>query len=167
MRDEHVFRAFVVACSPSLLRTAYLLTHDQAYAEDLLQTALTKAWFAWERLNDDPRAYVRRVLVTTSVSWRRRRWSREVPTEKLPEPPLTGTVDDRAPGQDLWAALGRLPARQRAVVVLRFYEDLSVAETAQLLGCSVGTVKSQCSKALASLRRDTALAPVSEEGSRP
>ena len=167
MSDEDAFRAFVVACSPSLLRTAYLLTHDQQYAEDLLQTALTKAWFAWGRLNDDPRPYVRRVLVTTSVSWWRRRWTREVPTGKLPERPVTGMVVDRAPGQDLWDAIGRLPARQRAVVVLRYYEDLSEAETAQLLGCSVGTVKSQCSKALASLRRDSALAPVSEERSRP
>lgn len=165
--DEEAFRAFVVACSPGLVRTAYLLTHDPEYAEDLQQTALMKAWFAWGRLNDDPRPYVRRVLVTTSVSWWRRRWTREVPTEKLPEPQVTGTIDDRAAGQDLWAAIGRLPARQRAVVVLRYYEDLSEAETAQLLGCSVGTVKSQGSKALANLRRDTALAPVNEEQSRP
>jgi RNA polymerase sigma-70 factor (sigma-E family) len=167
MSDEDAFRAFVVACSPSLLRTAYLLTHDQGYAEDLLQAALMKAWFAWGRLNDDPRRYVRRVLVTTSVSWWRRRWTREVPTEKVPEPRLTSMIDDRASGQDLWDAIGRLPARQRAVVVLRYYEDLSEAGTAQLLGCSVGTVKSQCSKALASLRRDIALAQVREERSRP
>jgi RNA polymerase sigma-70 factor (sigma-E family) len=167
MSDEEAFRAFVVACSPALLRTAYLLTHDKELAEDLLQTALTKTWFAWSRLNDDPRRYVRRVLVTTSVSWWRRRWNREVPTEWLPEPMRPGQSDERATGLDLWNAIGHLPARQRAVVVLRYYEDLSEAETAQLLGCSVGTIKSQCAKALASLKRDTALATETEERSRP
>jgi RNA polymerase sigma-70 factor (sigma-E family) len=166
MSDEEAFRAFVVASSPALLRTAYLLTRDKDLAEDLLQTALTKTWFAWGRLNDDPRRYVRRVLVTTSVSWWRRRWNREVPTERIPEPP-PGQLDERAAGLDLWNAIGHLPVRQRAVVVLRYYEDLSEAETAQLLGCSIGTIKSQCSKALASLKRDTALAPVTEERSRP
>jgi RNA polymerase sigma-70 factor (sigma-E family) len=167
MSDEDAFRAFVAACSPGLLRTAYLLTHDEDLAEDLLQTALTKTWFAWGRLNGDPRPYVRRVLVTTSVSWWRRRWTREVPTEELPERPTFEQIDERAAGQDLWNAIGRLPGRQRAVVVLRYYEDLSEAETAQLLDCSVGTVKSQCSKALASLRRDTVLEPVAEKRSRP
>ena len=165
MTDDAAFRDFVVARSPALLRTAYLLTHDQALAEDLLQTALTKTWFVWDRLSEDPVLYVRRVLVNTSVSWWRRRWTGEVATERLPEPP--GEASDRSAGQDLWTAIGHLPARQRAVVVLRYYEDLSEADTARLLGCSVGTVKSQCSKALAKLKRDTALAPVSEERSRP
>jgi RNA polymerase sigma-70 factor (sigma-E family) len=163
MTDDAAFRAFVTARSRGLLRTAYLLTHDQGMAEDLLQTALTKTWFAWDRLDDDPLPYVRRVLVTTSVSWWRRRWRRELPTDELPEMPASGAVDDRAGTQDLWVAIGRLPVRQRAVVVLRYYEDLSEAETADLLGCSVGTVKSQCSRALAKLRLDAALEPVSEE----
>jgi RNA polymerase sigma-70 factor (sigma-E family) len=166
MTDDAAFRAFVVSRSPSLFRTAYLLTHDQGLAEDLLQTALTKTWFAWGRLNDDPLLYVRRVLVTTSVSWWRRRWTGEVPTEKLPEPPVCGVVVDGAARQDLWNAIGRLPARQRAVVVLRFYEDLSEAQTSDLLGCSVGTVKSQTSKALAKLKSDTALMPITEERSQ-
>jgi RNA polymerase sigma-70 factor (sigma-E family) len=166
MTDDAAFRAFVIARSPGLLRTAFLLTHDQGLAEDLLQTALTKTWFVWARLDEDPYRYVRRVLVTTSVSWWRRRWRGEVPTERLPERPVAGGFDDRAAGQDLWDAMGRLPMRQRAVVALRYYEDLSEAETAELLGCSVGTVKSQCSKALANLKRDTALQPVAENRSQ-
>ena len=163
MTDDAAFCAFVTARSPALLRTAYLLTHDEGMAEDLLQTALTKSWFVWDRLDDDPLRYVRRVLVTTSVSWWRRRWRGELPTEGLPELPASGEVDDRAGAQDLWVAIGHLPVRQRAVVVLRYYEDLSETETADLLGCSVGTVKSQCSRALAKLRLDAALEPVSEE----
>ena len=138
MTDNAAFRAFVVARWPGLLRTAYLLTHDQGLAEDLLQTALTKTWSAWDRINDDPVLYVRRVLVTTSVSWWRRRWVGELPTDRLPESSAPGEADDRAAGQDLWVAIGHLPVRQRAVVVLRYYEDLSEAETADLLGCSVG-----------------------------
>ena len=163
MTDDDAFSAFVVARSPALLRTAFLLTHDEGLAEDLLQTALTKTWFAWNRLDDDPVRYVRRILVTTSVTWWRRLWRGELATGALPEVP--GTADDRAGAQDLWTALGHLPARQRAVVVLRYYEDLSEAETADLLGCSVGTVKSQCSRALARLRVDSALAPATEDRS--
>ncbi len=163
MADPTGFDAFVVARSPSLLRTAYLLTQDRGLAEDLLQTALTKAWFAWGRLNDeDPVRYVRRVLVTTSVSWHRRRWIGERPTERIPEPE---EGEEHAAGQDLWIAIGHLPPRQRAVVVLRYYEDLTEVETAQLLDCSVGTVKSQCSKAMAKLRLDAALVPAESEGS--
>ena len=164
MTDEADFRAFVVARSPGLLRTAFLLTHDQGLAEDLLQTALTKTWFAWDRLNDDPYRYVRRVLVTTSVSWWRRKWRGELPTEVLPEASHSSGIEwAEQHGQDLWIAIGRLPARQRAVVVLRYYEDLTEAESADLLGCSVGTVKSQCSKALAKLRVDAAVQLVTEE----
>lgn len=177
-RDD--FDAFVAARSTRLLRTAYLLTHDRSLAEDLLQTALAKAWFAWGRIDGAPEAYVRRIMVNTYATWWRRRWNGEEPTETLPERhgagdragDRAGQVDDRT---DLWRALGRLPKRQRAVVVLRFYEDLSEADTAELLGCTVGTVKSQASKALAKLRLDprlldsTAATPTpatSKEGSR-
>ena len=169
MADTAEFDPFVLARSPALLRTAYLLVRDEAMAEDLLQTALTKAWFAWERIDGDPERYVRRILATTAASWWRRRWHRELPTAALPE---RSTADGRVTGdgagrdQDLWNAVGRLPARQRAVVVLRWLEDRTEAETADLLGCSVGTVKSQCSKALAKLRIDAALVPV-DEGSKP
>lgn len=165
MADEAEFDAFVVARSHALLRTAYLLTHDEGRAEDLLQTALTKAWFAWRRIDGPPEAYVRRVLVTTSASWWRRRWNRETPTEVLPERGADGV--EAPPGeQDLWNAIGHLPPRQRAVVVLRYLEDRTEAETAQLLDCSVGTVKSQCAKALAKLRLDATLEPRTNERSR-
>lgn len=150
---------FVATRSPALLRTAYLLTRDHALAEDLLQTALTKAWFAWRRIDGDPEPYVRRILVNTYATWWRRRWRDEHPTEVLPETPASPDRHTSAEdSHDLWQAMGRLPRRQRAVVVLRFFEDLSVAETAHLLGCSTGTVKSQLSKALAKLRIDPALA---------
>ncbi|WP_243056742.1 SigE family RNA polymerase sigma factor [Nocardioides sp. SR21] len=150
------FDEFVAARSTGLLRTAYLLTHDHALAEDLLQTALTKAWFAWSRIQGDPEPYVRKVLVNTFSSWWRRKWNGEHAYADLPETP-TGEdgADDR---HDLWTAMGRLPRRQRAVIVLRFVEDLSEAETARALGISNGTVKSQTSKALAKLRIDPALA---------
>jgi RNA polymerase sigma-70 factor (sigma-E family) len=149
------FDAFVTARSRALLRTAYLLTRDHALAEDLVQTALAKAWFHWSRIREDnPEPYVRRILVTTYSSWWRRRWNGEIPTEELPDAPTPNGEDEL----DLWDAIGRLPRRQRAVVVLRFYEDLSEAETARLMGSSVGTVKSQTAKALAKLRLDPAIA---------
>ncbi|MFC6287198.1 SigE family RNA polymerase sigma factor [Nocardioides sp. GCM10027113] len=152
------FDDFVAARSSGLLRTAYLLTHDHALAEDLLQTALTKAWFAWSRIETHPEAYVRRILVTTYASWWRRKWNGEHATGDLPEPGVpdgTAAVDA---GHDLWRAMERLPRRQRAVLVLRYFEDLTEAQTADLLGVTVGTVKSQASKALAKLRIDPALA---------
>jgi RNA polymerase sigma-70 factor (sigma-E family) len=152
------FDEFVAVRSASLLRTAYLLTRDHGLAEDLLQTSLTRAWFAWDRIATHPEAYVRRILVNTYSSWWRRRWNGEHATEELPD----GGAPDHADGadrkQDLWLAMGRLPRRQRAVVVLRYFEDRSVSETADLLGCTTGTVKSQLSKALAKLRIDPALA---------
>lgn len=148
------FDEFVAARSDALLRTAYLLTRDHGLAEDLLQSSLTKAWFAWGRIDGRAESYVRRILVTTYASWWRRKWNGEHATGELPESGHVDTVGDT----DLWTALGRLPRRMRAVVVLRYYEDLTEAETAQLLGCSVGTVKSQTSKALSKLRIDPALA---------
>ncbi len=160
MADHAEFDAFVLACTPRLVRTAYLLVHDRQLAEDLVQTALTKTWFAWGRVEGNPEPYVRKVMVTTAVSWWRRRWTGEVPSERLPE---RAGAPAEGPDHDVWQALGRLPARQRAVVVLRFYEDLSEADTADLLGCSVGTVKSQCARALAKLRVDDALRPLQDQ----
>lgn len=149
------FDDFVAARSPALLRTAYLLTRDHALAEDLLQTALTKAWFAWRRIDGHPEAYVRRILVTTYASWWRRRWNGEQAHETLPERAVDPA--DAEASHDLWQAMTQLPRRQRAVVVLRYFEDLSVAETAAALEVSEGTVKSQLSKALAKLRIDPRL----------
>ena len=154
MADRSGFDEFVATRSRALLRTAYLLTGDHGLAEDLLQTALAKCWFAWGRIDGSPEPYVRRVLATTYATWWRRRWRGERPTGELPDrgdPPATAPVDDR---DALWRALGALPRRQRAVVVLRYYEDLSEAETAAALGISKGTVKSQAAKALSALRRD-------------
>nr|WP_240770330.1 SigE family RNA polymerase sigma factor [Nocardioides sp. GY 10127] len=150
------FEEFVAARSGVLLRTAYLLTHDHALAEDLLQTALAKAWPAWGRI-EEPEAYVRRVLVTTFSSWWRRRWNGETPTEVLPETHAPDAHAAAGAREDLWSAMARLPRRQRAVVVLRYLEDLTEAQTADALGCSVGTVKSQTSKAFAKLRIDPSL----------
>jgi RNA polymerase sigma-70 factor (sigma-E family) len=164
MARESEFDGFVIDRSPALLRSAYLLVQDEGLADDLLQTALTKAWFAWRRI-EDPEAYVRRIMVTTSASWWRRRWNGETPTE-APDPDRRMRLDEPAPAQDLWVALGHLPRRQRAVVVLRYLEDRTETETAALMGCSVGTVKSQCAKALAKLRVDRAL-DWDVEGSRP
>jgi RNA polymerase sigma-70 factor (sigma-E family) len=157
MADRSGFDEFVATRSPALLRTAYLLTGDHGLAEDLLQTVLAKCWFAWGRIGGPPEPYVRRALATTYATWWRRRWRAERATGELPDrgdPAATGTVDDR---DALWRALGALPRRQRAVVVLRYYEDLSEAETATALGISTGTVKSQAAKALAALRRDADL----------
>lgn len=154
---EEEFRAFVAARSPALLRTSYLLVGgDWALAEDLLQVALTKTYLAWGRIADRGavEAYVRTTLATTAISWWRRRWTGERATEVLPE----GIGADVAAGIDerdaLWRLVRRLPARQRAVLVLRFYEDLSEAETARTLGLSPGTVKSHTSRALARLRAE-------------
>ncbi|MEV0390317.1 SigE family RNA polymerase sigma factor [Nonomuraea sp. NPDC050643] len=154
MADRAIFQYFVVSRSDRLLRTAYLLTRDWGVAEDLLQESLAKAWFAWPGI-DEPEAYVRKALVTTYTSWWRRRWRRELPSDELPEAVTHDPGDDgRA---ELWRAVGRLPTRQRAVIVLRFYEDLPVSEVAGLLGCQEGTVKSQTAKALAKLRVDEAI----------
>lgn len=155
--ERVTFDDFVQARSSRLLRLAYLLTRDHALAEDLLQTALTKAWFAWGRIEGEPEPYVRRVMVNTFASAWRRKWNGERPTEELPEHPGDDFATASTHRHDLWDALGRLPRRQRAVVVLRFFEDLSEAETARVLECSTGTVKSQTSKALAKLRIDPAL----------
>jgi RNA polymerase sigma-70 factor (sigma-E family) len=148
------FRQFVAARSAALLRTAYLLVGDWAHAEDLLQTALTKTYLAWRRLGEIEavEAYARRVLVTTATSWWRRRWHGERPTAALPDRPTADQIELHVERQAMWRQVHALPARQRAVLVLRFYEDLTEVETARVLGVTVGTVKSQCARALATLR---------------
>ncbi len=151
---EAEFRQFVAARSAALQRTAYLLVGDWAHAEDVLQTALTKTYLAWKRLGEIEavEAYARRVLVNTATSWWRRRWHGERPTEIMPERAAPDRLDEQLERQAMWRHVQALPTRQRAVLVLRFYEDLTEADTAQVLGVAVGTVKSQCARALASLR---------------
>jgi RNA polymerase sigma-70 factor, ECF subfamily len=152
---EEDFREFVAARSPALLRTSYLLAGDWATAEDLLQTALTKTYLAWKRLGEieavEP--YARRVLVNTATSWWRRRWHGERPTEVLPERPAPDQIEEQLERDALWRHVRTLPARQRAVLVLRFYEDMSEAQTAAMLNISPGTVKSQTFRALNTLRQ--------------
>jgi RNA polymerase sigma-70 factor (sigma-E family) len=159
------FASYVRARQPVLLRTARSLTANPSDAEDLLQTALAKTYVAWERIEDHRAVdgYVRRALLNTRTSqWRKRRVD-EFACEELPEPEPVPGGDDPAERQALhdamWRAVLRLPARQRAMVVLRYYEDLSEAQTAEVLGVSVGTVKSAVSRALGKLREDPDLVP--------
>jgi RNA polymerase sigma-70 factor (sigma-E family) len=164
---EPEFEEFVTVRGPRLLRVAWLLTGDAHLAEDLLQTVLAKVWPRWERIaGDSPEAYVRKAMVNTFASWWQRRWRGEVPYEVLPDVAAADVFDAVDLEHSLAAAIRLLPPRQRAVVVLRYFEDLSVEETAEVLGCRSGTVKSQAAKALATLRgRLTVPSPV-EGGER-
>lgn len=153
--DQPEFAAWVDARRPTLWRSAWLLTGDHHRADDLVQTALLKVWPRWTRVSaaGDPEPYVRRVIYTTYLAWWRRRWNAELPTANLPEPAVAADAEH----VDLAAALAALPKGQRAVIVARFYEDLSVAETAHLLEVSEGTVKSQTARALSALRNSSLL----------
>jgi RNA polymerase sigma-70 factor (sigma-E family) len=155
------FTDFVTVQGRGLLRTAWLLTGDWPAAEDLVQTTFIKVWRHWERVRDtdDPAAYVRRILVNTHLKMLRRRWSGERPAAELPEgTDALDALEASDVRHSLRAALATLPPRQRAVVVLRYFSDLSEAQTAAELGCSVGTVKSQASRAMVTLRSHPALA---------
>ncbi|HVB28002.1 MAG TPA: SigE family RNA polymerase sigma factor [Mycobacteriales bacterium] len=165
MGEPEGFRDFVAARSPALLRTAWLLTGDWARAEDLVQTALAKVWPRWDTIHrsDDPEVYVRRVLVTTQATWWRRHWRAEVPTALIPDAATAHDAYEQAETRAaVLHALRQLPRRQRAVIVLRFYEDLTETQTARVLDCSVGTVKSQTAKALTKLRAQPGLSPVTD-----
>ena len=162
MREPDGFREFVQGRSPSLLRTAWMLTGDAAAAEDLLQTALARTWPHWSRVSQgQPSAYVRAVMVRTNASWRARFWTREkatdlttvgdgIPIDQYADTDPSGPVTDRVV---LVEALAELPVRQRQAVVLRYFDDLSVREVAEIMACSEGTVKSQTAKGLARLRQ--------------
>jgi RNA polymerase sigma-70 factor (sigma-E family) len=166
-RRDADFEAWMTARQPALLRTAYLLTGDAHAAEDLVQTVLARLYLAWERIRDREHvdAYARRALVNEHRSaWRRPFRRREVVTDRPPEHGVAHEFDDRH--DVLWAFVCSLPPRQRAVVVLRYYEELSEAETADALGISVGTVKSQASRALAALRDRLPEHPELQEGDR-
>ncbi|TDD99139.1 SigE family RNA polymerase sigma factor [Jiangella asiatica] len=156
--DEASFREFVDARSTRLLRTAFLLTGDWHLAEDLVQETLVKLYVVWRRVTrrDDNEPYARKTLVNTYIDSTRRPWRREHAVEAVPDRIGTGDPADRGdPGtrDRLLAALAGVPPRQRAVLVLRFWEDLSVNQVAELLGCSSGNVKSQTVRGLERLRQ--------------
>jgi RNA polymerase sigma-70 factor (sigma-E family) len=160
------FEEYVAARGDWLHHTAWLLTGDHQRAEDLVQTALGKAWARWSRIavsgEGSYDGYVRKVMMNTYISWWHRRWTTEYPTEALPETNAAGSApdagDEAARRHDVAAALAVLPRGQRAVLVLRYFHDLTEAQTAEVLGCSIGTVKSQANRALARLRTSPALA---------
>jgi RNA polymerase sigma-70 factor (sigma-E family) len=165
MRADDGFAAFAASCSPALLRSARLLTGDHHLAEDLVQAVLLKLYLRWGRSRrwDSPPAYARRVLFTTYLAWSGRRWSGERATGALPERPAAGPdpFADAETGP-VQQALAGLPRGQRAVLVARFHEDLSVEQTAALLGITTGTVKSQTAKALDRMRQALVTEPVEE-----
>ncbi|NUT47376.1 MAG: SigE family RNA polymerase sigma factor [Saccharothrix sp.] len=150
MDRDQGFDEYVDARALVMRRTAYLLCGDWHRAEDLVQTALTKLYVAWPRVRrDSPDAYARQVLIRTAIDDSRRAFRRR---EKVVDSVPDGRACDATSDLDVRRALAALPAGQRAVVVLRYWEDLSVTETARLLGRTEGTVKSQAAKGLAALR---------------
>ena len=163
------FAQFIEARQLALQRTAWLLTNDWALAQDLVQTALARSWPYWERIRrrDDPEIYVRRVMVNTWSTWRRRRWRSERPSSELADQAdmgdLAGEVTTRVAVASLLASL---TDRQRAVVVLRLFDDLSEAQVALILGCATGTVKATLSQAMDRLRRDPQLIDLMERRAR-
>jgi RNA polymerase sigma-70 factor (sigma-E family) len=172
MAESDGFRYFVMSRSPGLVRAAWLLTGDLATAEDLVQTSLAKVWSRWAQVvrQDAPEAYARRVMMSTFLTWNRRRWHAELSFGELPD--TTEASNDLHEVELRWSvarALRTLPPRQRAVVVLRYFEDLTEVQVARALSCSVGTVKSQNAKAIKQLRTNpqlTALFVSPEEAAR-
>jgi RNA polymerase sigma-70 factor (ECF subfamily) len=153
---------FLAVRGAALLRTAYLICGDRDHAEDLFQNAMARLLVHWPRVaNGDPEAYARRTLVNATINWRQRLRARESVVAQVPEWAGSDFTVEQADRDEMWRRLAALPRRQRAVLVLRYYEDLTESQTAALLGCSVGTVKSQHAKALATLRkpRDTEATP--------
>jgi RNA polymerase sigma-70 factor (sigma-E family) len=159
------FTEFVTVCSHRLLRAAWLLTGDAGRAEDLLQTVLAKVWRHWERIDsNNAEAYVRRMLFTTYMTWWRRKWRAETPTHLVPERAQPSDMAAESAERDaINRALAKVSRQQRAILVLRFLDDLSVTETADLLGCSQATVKTQTSRALAAMRTDPQLQGIRAE----
>ena len=160
---ERTFRVFAVSRRPLLRRTAFLLCGDWHQADDLVQTALVKLYVAWPRIRatESPDGYAHRTLVRCYLDERRRPWRRESPSDLLDHDAVTTRATDEL--LDLRAALARLPKRQRATLLLRFWVDASVAETAAALGVTEGTVKSQAARALDTLRARLVDVPAMEE----
>jgi RNA polymerase sigma-70 factor (sigma-E family) len=163
------FVQFMEARQMALQRTAWLLTSDWALAQDLVQTALARSWPYWGRIrrSDDPEIYVRRVMVNTWATWRRRRWRAEQPAGELADQPAAGDLaGEVATRLAVRSVLAALTDRQRAVVVLRLFDDLSESQVAQILGCAVGTVKATMSQAMTRLRSDPQVANLMERRAR-
>jgi RNA polymerase sigma-70 factor (sigma-E family) len=153
--DEAAFREFAAAARPRLVRTAYLLCGDQHEAHDLVQVALLRVHRRWRAIErrDQPQVYARQVLVNLAASfWRRRLRAPLLALTAAGERGEPDTTEAFADREELWDAVMTLPPRMRAVLVLRYFEELSEAETAAALQCSVGSVKSQASRGLARLR---------------
>ena len=158
MPNEPSFEDFVTARGAALLRHAYVLTGDRGEAEDLVQEVLAHLYRKWDRVavSTSPEAYVRTSITRQFLSWRRRRSSTERVTDRVPAPAAALDMADRLAGADaVWRALATLPRRQRAILALRFYDDQSDAQIAQILGVSASHVRAQASRALATLRRTT------------
>ena len=149
---EDGFRACVAVRREPLRRSVYLMCGDWYLADDVVQDAMTRLYAVWERVarRGDPEAYARRIVVNLLIDHSRRPARRELPSETIPESAGPGSADDRR--EILASALAEVPPRQRATLVLRFWEGLSVEETASIMNCSTGTVKSSTSKGLANLR---------------
>lgn len=165
MTAEEQFDGFVHSASPGLLRAAWLLAGNWPAAEDLVQTAFERTWPRWAKLADDQQrnAYLHRVLANAFLKGRRRKWVGELPVAQVPQLASWDESDAIAVRAGLLAAVRRLPARQRAVIALRYLADLTEPQTAAAMGCSVGTVKSYSSRALAALRADPAIADLFTE----
>jgi RNA polymerase sigma-70 factor (sigma-E family) len=150
------FAGFMRERYPALVRSAFLLTGDRGRAEDLVQTSLARTYQAWQKV-DTPEAYTRTVMLRLWMRWSRRKWRGELPGP-LPESAETDPALEQVEiGDVVLRALARLDRDQRAVIVLRYWEQRSEAEIAELLGCSAGTVKSRASRAIATLREEPRL----------
>lgn len=154
--DEADYEEFYASAWPRLYRLTYAISGDVGRAEDAVQSALAKAYASWRRVTsaEHPEAYVRRMAVNEVLGVRRRGWWKSERPGHVPDVGLPGSTEQEVVDRSaLWQALSTLAPRQRAVLVLRYYEDLSEQQIAEVLGCSRGTVKSQASNALATLRR--------------
>ncbi len=166
--DPDGFAEFVAARERTLQRSAWLLTGDWALAEDLVQTALVRSWPRWERIRrrDNPEIYVRKVMVNTWLTWRRRKWRHEQASASVPDRPSPGDhATETATRVAVRQALAALTPKQRAVLVMRIFDDMSETDVARALGVAVGTVKSTTAQALAKLRQDPHLADQMERES--
>lgn len=163
------FAEFVIARERALQRSAWLLTGDWALAEDLVQTALVRSWPRWERIRrrDNPEIYVRKVMVNTWLTWSRRKWRQEQASASVPDSPAPGDhAAETATRVAVQQALAALTPRQRAVLVMRIFDDMPETDVAKALGLAVGTVKSTTAQALARLRQDPRLADQLERESQ-